>query len=219
MSKSDVRKKLEELAARETFVTLHGEFYRAALDNLVEAIEIQKRLDGNCDAPALCIDEEFHKGARQYRAIMGCIVFSAMAVEALINVYGMTRIGKTHYKNWYDSLPTPLKWQFVPKQAVGASLDPRCEPFQGLEKLVQKRNELVHHKPESRTNNELYKEWPRVASLEDARDAAVTVHRLVVWLEGNDSGFNAGTVVVPSDFYEEAYLREAYGCVIGESPE
>ncbi len=198
-------------------VTLHGEFYGAALDNLAAAIELQKKLDGSDGEGFESDHAEFQGMDRQYRTVLVAVVFSAMAAEALINLYGMSWLGEPYFER-IDTFSLCAKWLAVPKMTKGVSLEPRREPFQGLDKLKKLRNKLVHFKPIKKTRNEPWKKEYRAASLDDAKRAVLTVHRLADWLRAEDPDFDLGVVPVTKDFYEGVQFLEAYECVLGERP-
>ena len=221
MADSEIRKRLAELGNKTMSVTLHAELYRAALDNLAAAIKIQEELDGMGAPDARSVHEEFPKEDRQYRAILISIVFSAITAEALINHYGMSQPDEPIFKR-LDKLPLTSKWLVFPKLARGVSLEPGEEPFQGLDKLRKLRNYLVHFRPVKKTHNEFYREVIRgeyrAVTLDDAKRAALTVHRLADWLHTQDPGFDLGEMVAPSKWYEPIDFLQAHERVLGKRP-
>ncbi len=218
MAKGKIRKRLAELGKKKVSVTLHGEFYRAALDNLAAAIEIQEKLEGNSGGGFDSVNKKYQEKDRQYRMVLVSVVFSATTAEALINHYGTSQLGETCFKKWYDKLSPPLKWLFVPRSARSVSLGPGREPFQGLDGLMRLRNDLVHYRPARKTLDELWKEEHRAATLDDARRAALTVHRLADWLHAKDPDFDLGQMTDPSDACQPMDFLEAYESVLGERP-
>jgi hypothetical protein len=108
-------------------------------------------------------------------------IMSAASVEAHINERAETLLtGKTWRE--FERLSLEAKWLFFPRIAGYGELDPGQEPFQGLSRLVTRRNNLVHYKPKQEP-------WqpPGVPSFLDslgltidaAQDSVTTVRNLI----------------------------------------
>ncbi len=73
-------------------------------------------------------------------------IFSAMAVEAFINLYGVIRLGEDNYQQHFERLGLiPKLWQIV-LICEHVSLAKDDEIVKTLERIAQRRNSLVHPK-------------------------------------------------------------------------
>src|SRR5207253_6065108 len=74
-------------------------------------------------------------------------VFSLLAVEAFLNEYGYLRFSREVFEKKYDRLPLHKKLASMLGDAVG-NFDPESEIAALAKTLAERRNRLVHPKPE-----------------------------------------------------------------------
>ncbi|MDD2389231.1 MAG: hypothetical protein PHP23_05805 [Desulfobacterales bacterium] len=72
------------------------------------------------------------------------IVFSAMAIEAFINEYGISNFSSSYFKNHLDNLSLVSKLVIIPKIANKLELDKSGQVYQEVKWLIELRNHLVH---------------------------------------------------------------------------
>ncbi|MDA3883992.1 MAG: hypothetical protein PF638_00180 [Candidatus Delongbacteria bacterium] len=72
------------------------------------------------------------------------IVFSAMAIEAFINEYGISNFSSSYFKNHLDNLNLISKLVLLPKLANKIELDKTGQVYQDVKWLIEFRNHLVH---------------------------------------------------------------------------
>lgn len=84
--------------------------------------------------------------ADEERLAVVTVIFSALALEALINDYAISNSSKTHFENYLDISSTPAKWVIFPWLFVGKHLDTDRQTFERLKNLFRLRNRFVHFK-------------------------------------------------------------------------
>ena len=110
---------------------------------------------------------------------MATIVFSAMALEALINDYGIQNSGRRYFKKHLDRLPALTKWLIFPRLGRGSkSMRTGGQTFRGLTTLFALRNGLMHLKASSKRKH--------LVSKKQAADAIKTVRKAVAELKRLD---------------------------------
>lgn len=72
-------------------------------------------------------------------------IMCSACLEAHINMRAEERLSGKLF-NEFDKLSAGGKWLFYPKIVGAGSFDPGKEPFQSLQKLLSKRNVLMHYK-------------------------------------------------------------------------
>jgi hypothetical protein len=73
-------------------------------------------------------------------------VLCAMAVEGLVNFYGVLRFGEPYYKRYLERMRMPDKLQSILKLADGVSISPNDPLLRSLALVSAARNDLVHPK-------------------------------------------------------------------------
>lgn len=74
------------------------------------------------------------------------IVFTAMAIEALVNDYGLICLGDSFYQKHIDKLDSSSKIIIVLKIAAGKDFPKEKQVYEHMEFLFKIRNKLVHSK-------------------------------------------------------------------------
>jgi hypothetical protein len=83
------------------------------------------------------------------QAVFATDVFAVMTLEAHVNLIAQDKLlGAT----WeiFDRLSLDGKWLFLPAITGNPTFDPGAEPYQGLRRLIKRRNGLVHIKKRDR---------------------------------------------------------------------
>jgi hypothetical protein len=78
------------------------------------------------------------------------VVFSAMAIEAFINEYGISQSSKKFFKNHLDNLHLISKLIIIPKLANKRLLDTNGQLYEDVVWLINLRNYLVHFRKSER---------------------------------------------------------------------
>ncbi len=128
-------------------------FYRAAYVSFLEADRAAAERD-RCERAVAqedtdSLDEDLKHIAlldeHEERFAMATIVFSAMALEALINDYGIQNSGRRYFKKHLDRLPALTKWLIFPRLGRGSkSMRTGGQTFRGLTTLFALRNGLYN---------------------------------------------------------------------------
>lgn len=84
--------------------------------------------------------------ADEERLAFVTIIFSALALEALINDYAICNFSRSYLENYLDRLSPPSKWLIIPKLVTGKAMSTDGETLQRLTQLFRLRNRLVHFK-------------------------------------------------------------------------
>lgn len=132
-------------------------------------------------------------------------IFSALALEGLINDYLITRFSRGFLDSYLDRLSPKSKWLVFPWLATGRSINTDGVTFQLLDALFSLRNRLVHFKG-SRAPLKDSGQKDRVGEKE-AHDAVRTVRLATSQLKRFDS--NVSTLWLETS--EEAGARQATG--------
>ena len=80
--------------------------------------------------------------ARLARLAISRLLFSAIALEGIINNYGFRKLPKVF--DSLDKIPTAEKWHAFPQIAVGQTLEP--EVMNSIGQVIRARNDLAHNK-------------------------------------------------------------------------
>lgn len=138
------------------YVQLHVT-YLEMLGEQVEAVhemgnyqsKILSRLEGTQDdvhRKSLADLAARHYGELRRHSIINCMVFSALALEALIN-----SVAKDHLPSFeresLDRLDIAAKWVIIPRLAFGRGIDPGSDLIKRIKNVQKNRNFLVHAKP------------------------------------------------------------------------
>lgn len=158
-----------------------GEFWQLARDSLKAAENHEAEREsigqaGHDDGLGMAIvlrDQQVHV----------CLVFAAFAVEALINDYIFLKSPPGFIGNHLERLPTVAKYVFAVQWFTETKLDPSHEPVQGLQRMFELRNQLVHPKTQRGAPEEVDK--TRV-SITDAREVVATIEAAVRKLQELD---------------------------------
>lgn len=85
---------------------------------------------------------------RARRNAIASVVFQALAVESLINLYGTYKLGDKFNKE-FERKPTLKKLCLLCKEITQKEFPIKDSLYAGLEDLFNKRNDLVHYKAHS----------------------------------------------------------------------
>lgn len=123
--------------------------------------------------------------ADEERLAFVTVIFSALALEALINDYAICNFSRSYLENYLDRLSPSSKWLIIPKLVRGKAMNTDGQTFQRLTELFRLRNRLVHFKsaPEKRAPDLNQKD--RITR-EHAADAIRTVTEAVAELRRLD---------------------------------
>ena len=90
--------------------------------------------------------------ADEERLAFVTVIFSALALEALINDYAICNFSRSYLENYSDRLSPRSKWLIFPKLVAGKAMSTDGQTFQRLTELFRLRDRLVHFKgsPEKR---------------------------------------------------------------------
>ena len=116
------------------------------------------------------------------------VIFCALAVEAYINHYGISRLSKNFFTRYLDRLEVLAKWVIVPRIVTGKQLNPGSASLQDLSWLISLRNRLVHYKSKQIEIEELREDdflWDY-----DADKAIRTVRRVMHGLKRIDGNID-----------------------------
>lgn len=78
--------------------------------------------------------------------VQSAVVFSAMAIEAFLNFYGVVRLGEAFYSKNYERLGMVPKLCAIVATCCGVLLDNNSEIISVARRLSDRRNSLVHPK-------------------------------------------------------------------------
>jgi hypothetical protein len=125
-------------------------------------------------------DVDFHaaKNAEIQRTAMVSVIFSALALEAFINNYGIERFSGSYFDNYLDKLSAVSKWIVIPRLVTGKEIDRDGQAFEWLKGLFMQRDKLVHYKTRKKKISELRedKDW---VTEEHSEHALQTVRAVV----------------------------------------
>ena len=106
-----------------------------------ERVAAQARMWTEDDDDQLAVTE-----AAIQRCAMVTVVFSALALEAFINDYGIERFSRSFFDKYLDRLHPVAKWIILPNLVTGRRPRTDTEGFERLRALFVLRNHLVHFK-------------------------------------------------------------------------
>jgi hypothetical protein len=176
--------------------THHRDYYAVVLDSWRRIQKLQQQHDAlqaavrsrkitDADAAEL---GAINDAIGQWALVV--VIFGALALEAYINDYAITRLSRNYQANYLDKLDVVVKWMVVPRLVTGKELDPGSTAFQGLSWLVGLRNKLAHYKSKRVTVEEIKDSdflW-----YEDADRTVRTVGRLLSDLQAIDPEADTG---------------------------
>ena len=93
--------------------------------------------------------------SRRERTAVIPIVFGAMCLEAFIYCYGASHISGKYMKEHLDKLSLQSKFLIVPKLVTGKQFPTDSQAYEGLVKLKEDRNSLVHFKSKHFSDGQL----------------------------------------------------------------
>jgi len=99
-------------------------------------------------------DRSTYYFSREQKHQAGAIIFGAMCLEAFIYDYAAHNFSDTYVKKYLDKLNLKAKWVIIPKLVTGKDFPTDSQAFQGLQKLIEERNKLVHHKSQPEKSDE-----------------------------------------------------------------
>jgi len=129
--------------------------------------------------------------ATEERLAVTTVIFSALALEAFINDYGLSSLRKDHFER-LDRLSPVGKWLVLPWIVTGNRLSSSGRAFSSLKGLFGHRNRLAHFKSEEKPVSKL-KPGDRYTQKE-ASEAVTTVRVAVTELRHVDEKIDTGWV-------------------------
>ena len=103
-------------------------------------------------------DHSTHYLSRDQKHRASAIIFGAMCLEAFIYDYAAHNFSDTYVKKYLDKLGLKAKWLIIPKLVTGKDFPTDSKAFQGLQKLIEERNKLVHYKSQPEPSDEEFEE-------------------------------------------------------------
>jgi hypothetical protein len=126
--------------------TNHPTFYRIAHEHYMLVKRLMAQRDARPARDREGVDFHCWKNAEIQRAAMVTVVFCALALEALINHYGIESFSRSFFSKHLDKLSPPTKWLIIPRLAIGRQLDTDGQAYELLCRLFKLRDRLVHFK-------------------------------------------------------------------------
>ncbi|MBR2405652.1 MAG: hypothetical protein IKB04_01185 [Clostridia bacterium] len=80
------------------------------------------------------------------KALVSCVVFSAMSIESYLNNYAAACLGDSEFYDNFDKLSVIGKLELISKFILHAPLDKSCETYRCLKALLKERNFFIHNK-------------------------------------------------------------------------
>jgi hypothetical protein len=102
--------------------------------------------EGDEDGRALVDMCIYHFAHQRGDAVLGAMIMSALALEAVINTVAKERLTRFE-REALDKVDLPGKWVFVTRLAFPPGIDPGNELIGRIARLQKQRNDLVHSKP------------------------------------------------------------------------
>jgi len=96
------------------------------------------------DSPEYYSLAQFYGREEKHRT--SAIMFSVMCLESFIYDYAAEHFSDTYVKKYLDKLDLKAKWVVISKLVTGKDFPTDSQAFQGLLKLIEQRNKLVHYK-------------------------------------------------------------------------
>ena len=196
---------------------MYCEMAMEAYDTVAKQYDILLKKDSWVDS--IADQEKFEK------AMISCVVFSAMSIEAYLNDYAASCLGDSEFYKYFDKLSITGKLELITKFILQAPLDKSRETYRNIKMLVQDRNAFVHSKSTSceypkytkeelEARNEYWEEnianieEPQMdlesisKSLEKAENALKAIHGIAVHFDKNDTNAHAEVFLfAPSHIY------------------
>lgn len=162
----------------------HETFYSIAYRHYAQIQQLVAERDQRTVKDDEDIDFVCEKNAAIQRSAMVAVIFCALALEALINYYGIEKLSRGFFKTHLDRLSAASKWLILPKLVVGQQLSTDGQAYELLRGLFKLRDRLVHYKTREKRICDLTEEdW---VTERQARDAIEAVNRLVEELRSLD---------------------------------
>ena len=140
-------------ALRDEVLTEGHEYSLVELLLFAKVYDLGDEIDPNVDVSDFDETTEYLRGAldRFTLATTSVDVFTVMTLEAHINAaIACSRISNTKQKKFYRH-SLKYKWLSAPQLiGPGQVFDPSKEPFQSFEKLIERRNGIVHTEGDGR---------------------------------------------------------------------
>lgn len=132
-------------------LSMHWHYFQVCRDKVKEyeiiEAEIENYRKSATDQYVQEIEQKIAEAySRRERAVVIPIVFSAMCLEAFIYDYGANHISGKYMKEHLDKLSLPSKFLVVSKLVTGKQFPTDSQAYEGLVKLKEDRNSLVHFK-------------------------------------------------------------------------
>jgi mevalonate kinase len=77
-----------------------------------------------------------------------------MCLESFIYDYAAHNLSDIYVKKYLDKLGLKSKWLIIPRLVTGKDFPTDSKAFQGLQKLIEERNKLVHYKSRPEPSDE-----------------------------------------------------------------
>jgi len=144
--------------------SMHWHYFQICRKNYNE----YQAIDDKMDIHRLSDDEEHIKQMNisslySYREqiVLLPIIFGAMCLEAFIYDYGAQHLSGAFVKKHVDKLELPSKFVILSKLVTGNDFPTDSQAYEGLIKLKEDRNKLIHFKSKTFSESELDKldEW------------------------------------------------------------
>ena len=139
---------------------MHWHYFQVCRDKVKEYESIEEELKNYRETSKghdiLEIEEKIADAySRRERAVVIPIVFGAMCLEAFIYDYGANHISGKYMKEHLDKLSIPSKFLVVSKLVTGKQFPTDSQAYEGLVKLKEDRNSLVHFKSKHFSDSQL----------------------------------------------------------------
>lgn len=130
--------------------------------------------------------DEFNNQKSNYA--IACIVFQSMAIEAFCNEYIATNLSKAYIES-LDKLDVKAKLLLSCKMITGKDFPKDGHAYELLQKLISKRNKLVHFKIHKINFDDL-NSGDYIYDDNDIPDVIVTYDKIIEQLRNLDSGLS-----------------------------
>ena len=171
------------------YKTAHGDYFGLAVRNLLMARRLKKEFDDyarqteSVEGTDDVWDHFLFLAKSMSDHCLVVVVFCALALEAFVNHYAISRISGSYFGRYLERLSIQAKWVVIPGIVLGAGLKPGSRPLQELDWLVRLRNRLVHYKShEVHPDRDTTSGWVRRSDAERAvkvvRGLVTALHRL-----------------------------------------
>lgn len=138
---------------------MHWLYFQICRDKVKEYEIIKDEIEGYRqsakDQYILEIEEKIVDAySRRERAVVIPIVFGAICLEAFIYDYGASHISGKYMKEHLEKLSLSSKFLVIPKLVTGKQFSTDSKAYEGLVKLKEDRNNLVHFKSKHFSNGQ-----------------------------------------------------------------